>query len=357
VKILITGNMGYVGPCVVDRLRDIRPEATLIGLDIGYFAHCLTGVDVLPESQLNQQYFMDIRNVTTELLKGVDVIIHLAAISNDPMGNTYEQVTSEINYQSSVSLAKKAKDVGVNKFVFASSCSVYGFAAGGPRTEQADLNPLTAYAKSKINTEREIEKLASRDFVVTSLRFATACGMSDRLRLDLVLNDFVAGAIASRKISILSDGTPWRPLIEVRDMARAIDWAVERGYAQGGEFLAINAGSNEWNYQVKELAETVANVIPNIEVSINKDAQSDKRSYRVDFSLFKQMAPNHQPNIDLVTAIMDLKTRLEKMNFQDDNFRDSRYMRLKVLTGLREKGLLNNKLEWQRGHDERKAIA
>jgi nucleoside-diphosphate-sugar epimerase len=340
--------MGYVGPGVVRRLRDTYPEATLIGLDTGYFAHCLTGVDVLPEKRLDQQYFSDVRNVSPALLQEIDAIVHLAAISNDPMGNAFEQVTSEINYLSSVELSKKAKDAGVRSFVFASSCSVYGFAEGGPRTEQSELNPLTVYAKSKINTEREIEKLADKDFVVTSLRFATACGMSDRLRLDLVLNDFVAGAVASKKISILSDGTPWRPLIEVRDMARAIDWAISRELTQGGTFLAINAGSNEWNYQVKDLAQTVADVLPNIEVSINKDAQSDKRSYSVDFSLFKELAPNHQPKIDLITAITDLKNGLEMIDFQDNNFRDSRYMRLKVLTGLREKGLLNNKLEWQK---------
>lgn len=348
MKILVTGNMGYVGPGVIKRLRGHRPDATLIGLDTGYFAHCLTGVDILPESRLDQQYYMDVRNVTAEHLEGVDAVIHLAAISNDPMGNTYEQVTAEINYQSSVNLAKKAKEAGVRNFIFASSCSVYGFAEGGPRNEQSSLNPLTAYAKSKINTEEGIKGLANDELIVTSLRFATACGMSDRLRLDLVLNDFVAGAISSKKISILSDGTPWRPLIEVRDMARAIDWALDRKHTQGGSFLAINAGSNEWNYQVKNLAEAVADVIPGVDVSINQNAQSDKRSYKVDFSLFKELAPDHQPQINLAQAITDLKNGLEKMDFQDKKFRESQYMRLKVLTGLREKGLLNNKLEWQR---------
>ena len=347
MRILITGNMGYVGPGVVKRLREIYPEATLIGLDTGYFAHCLTGVDVLPESRLDQQYFCDVRAIPSALLKGIDAIVHLAAISNDPMGNTFEQVTSEINYLSSVELAKKAKMEGVRSFVFASSCSVYGFAEGGPRTEQSALNPLTAYARSKINTERDVEKLADENFIVTSLRFATACGMSDRLRMDLVLNDFVAGAVASKRILILSDGTPWRPLIEVRDMARAIDWAINRNRSVGGDFLAINAGSDAWNYQVRDLANAVANVMPDIEVSINKDAQSDKRSYRVDFGLYKKLAPDHQPEIDLVTAIRDLQDGLQKMNFRDENFRDSRYMRLKVLSGHREQGLLNDQLEWQ----------
>ncbi len=348
MKILITGNMGYIGPCVIDQLRGTYPDSTLIGLDMGYFAHCLTGAGCLPESRIDIQYFLDIRKVEADMLKGIDAVIHLSAISNDPMGNAYEAVTTDINYQSSVRLAQLAKEAGVNHFVFASSCSVYGCAEGAPRKEGDDLNPLTAYARSKINTEKGIEELASDDFVVTCLRFATACGMSERLRLDLVVNDFVAGAVATKEITILSDGTPWRPLIHIHDMARAMEWGVSRDAANGGAFLAVNAGSDGWNYQVKELAEAVAKQVPGTEVSINKDAQPDKRSYQVDFSLFKSLAPNHQPQVSLEQAIAGLKSGLEKMRFEDANFRNSSFMRLKVLAGLREKGLLNEQLEWQR---------
>jgi nucleoside-diphosphate-sugar epimerase len=170
--------------------------------------------------------------------------------------------------------------------------------------------------------------------------------MSDRLRLDLVLNDFVAGAVASGKITILSDGTPWRPLIHVRDMARAIEWAISRDGTNGGDFLAVNVGCNEWNFQVKDLADAVAKVIPNIAVSINQKAVPDKRSYRIDFSLFKRLAPDHQPQVDLPSAIEGLRDGLQGMGFKDENFRNSQFMRLKVLTHLRKTNLLNETLEW-----------
>lgn len=346
MKILITGNMGYIGPCLSKHLGQSLPNTKLIGLDIGYFANCLTGDGIFPECRVDVQYFGDIRNFDPGLLKGVDSIVHLAAISNDPMGNTFEQVTYDINYLASAALARKAKDAGVKSFVYASSCSMYGYAEDGARRETSPLNPLTAYAKSKVLTEKAIEKLADDEFKVTSLRFSTACGMSDRLRLDLVLNDFVAGAVASGKITILSDGTPWRPLINVKDMARAIEWAVQRDRACGGDFLAVNVGSDGWNYQVKDLAEAVAHVIPGVDISINKDAQPDKRSYKVCFDLFRELAAGYQPKVDLIGTVKELKDGLEAMGFRNENFRDSRFMRLKVLTRLREQGFLNGDLGW-----------
>jgi nucleoside-diphosphate-sugar epimerase len=349
MKILITGNMGYIGPSVVRRLRGSHPEATIVGLDMGYFANCLTNAEFFPECQVDIQYFADIRRVPVELLRDIDAIVHLSAISNDPMGNTFEEVTRDINYLASIDLAVKAKNAGVKSFVYASSCSMYGSASDGPRTEKSSLNPLTAYARSKVLTERDLEQLAGSNFVVTSLRFSTACGMSERLRLDLVLNDFVAGAVASQKITILSDGTPWRPLINTRDMARALEWAVDRNASNGGEFLAVNVGSEDWNYQVRELAEAVAKVIPGVDVSINKDAQPDKRSYRVNFDLFRRLAPDHQPQVDLLTTIQELKEGLGNMGFVDSDFRNSRFMRLKVLTYLRDRNLLNERLEWTLG--------
>ena len=346
MKILITGNMGYIGPCVVQRLRTSYPDATLVGLDMGYFATCLTNTEVLPESRVDLQYFADMRQLPTDCLKNVDAVVHLAAISNDPMGNKFERVTLDINYRASIELAKKAREAGAKAFVYASSCSMYGSAHDSPRTETAPLNPLTAYAISKVSTERDLETLADKKFKVTSLRFSTACGMSERLRLDLVLNDFVAGAVAGKKITILSDGTPWRPLINIKDMAKAIDWAILRDVSHGGKFLSVNVGSDEWNYQVKDLAEAVGKVMPDVEISINKDAQPDNRSYRVSFDLFRKLAPDHQPEMDLISSIRELKDGLEAMHFDDPDFRNSRYMRLKVLTTLRNKGLLTEDLEW-----------
>ena len=347
MKILVTGNMGYVGPLVLRRLRESHPQATLIGYDMGYFAHCLTGASRLPESRADQQYFGDIRHVPDQLLQGIDAIVHLCAISNDPMGATFEKVTLDINHRASVDLAGKAKRAGVKKFVFASSCSVYGFSEGGPRREEDALNPLTAYAKSKVQTEQDLASLASEVFTATCLRFATACGMSDRLRLDLVLNDFVAGAIVSKRINILSDGTPWRPLIHVKDMARAIDWAVQRDRRDGGSFLTINVGSDAWNYQVKDLATAVANLVPNIEVSINKDAQPDKRSYRVNFDKFSKLAQGFLPVVDLQGAVKDLRDGLMAMQFRDHEFRTGELIRLVTLKQLRESGQLTDDLVWK----------
>ncbi len=347
MKILVTGNMGYVGPLVLRRLRESHPQATLIGYDMGYFAHCLTGVSRLPESLADQQHFGDIRHVPEQILQGIDAIVHLCAISNDPMGATFEKVTLDINHRASINLAEKAKRAGVKKFVFASSCSVYGFAEGGPRREEDALNPLTAYAKSKVQTEQDLASLTSEAFTATCLRFATACGMSDRLRLDLVLNDFVAGALVSKHINILSDGTPWRPLIHVKDMARAIDWAVQRDRRDGGSFLTINVGSDAWNYQVKDLADAVANLVPNVEISINKDAQPDKRSYRVNFDKFFKLAQGFLPMVDLQSAVKDLRDGLTDMRFDDQEFRTGELIRLVTLKRLRESGQLTDDFVWK----------
>ncbi len=205
MQILITGNMGYVGPNVIRQLRRSYPKAKLIGLDAGYFAHCITTRSLLPETRVDVQHFLDMRDIEPEILKGVDAIIHLAALSNDAMGVAHDSVTMEVNHAASIKLAVMAKDAGVKAFVFASSCSVYGCAEEGERTESSEVNPLTAYARSKVLTERDLKPLASPEFKVTCLRFATACGMSDRLRLDLVLNDFVSSAVCLKRIDILSD--------------------------------------------------------------------------------------------------------------------------------------------------------
>jgi nucleoside-diphosphate-sugar epimerase len=349
MKILITGNMGFVGPVLVRRLRDSFPEAELIGFDMGYFGNCLSSNDILPECRVDVQHFGDVRRFPKELLSGVDAVVYLAALSNDPLGNAFERATFDINHGASCYIAQAAKATGANSFIYASSCSVYGHAEDGARTEESPVNPLTAYAKSKVWTERDLAPLADPNFKISCLRFATACGMSDRLRLDLVLNDFVAGAVASKKISILSDGTPWRPLIHVKDMARAIDWAIRREQTSGGPFLIVNAGDDSWNYQVKDLAEAVAQVIPGVEVSINKNAQPDKRSYRVSFEKFKELAPGYAPEVDLVAAITELRVGLSAIGFNDQNFRDSKFIRLNILTHLKKQGFLTDNLEWKKG--------
>lgn len=346
MRILITGNMGYVGPVLTRFLRATRKDAELIGFDAGFFGHSLTGASFLPESMLNRQVFGDIREFPPELLDGVDAVVHLSAVSNDPMGKKFEAVTGDINEKASVRLARLAASRGVKNFVFASSCSMYGYAEGGARKESDPTNPLTAYARSKIGAEKTFAELDLGGMVVTSLRFATACGMSDRLRLDLVLNDFVACAIAAGEITVLSDGTPWRPLIDVEDMARAISWAIRRKFGNGGAFLAVNAGRDESNYQVRELAEAVAKQARGTKVSINKNAPPDKRSYRVDFSLFRSLAPDFLPQVSLDQSIARLRQGLISMGFADKDFRNSPYMRLKTLERHMAEGRLAGDLRW-----------
>lgn len=346
MKILIVGNLGYIGPSVINQLRKTHPSAELVGYDIGYFAHGLANASYLPEIVLNQQNYGDIRTITAETLKGVDAIIDLAAISNDPMSLKFEEITLDINYRAAVRMAKLAKENGVKSFVFASSCSMYGFADDTERKEGDKLNPLTAYARSKVMAEEELQPLASNDFTITCHRFATACGWTNRLRLDLVLNDFVAGALVNKEISILSDGTPWRPMINTKDMARAIDWSITRSQNNGGKFLAVNTGSNEWNNRILALAEAIKSVIPGVKLSVNPDAVPDKRSYRANFDLFKSLAPNHQPQEDLISTVIEIKNNLLEMGFNDPNYRESNFIRLKVIDKLLSLGKLNNNLEW-----------
>jgi UDP-glucose 4-epimerase len=353
MRILITGNMGYVGPAVVRQLRESYPRATLIGYDSGLFAHCLTGTEMLPETYLTTQTFGDVRDIDADFMRGFDAVVHLAAISNDPMGNQFSEVTKEINQDASLRLARLASDAGAKSFVFASSCSVYGVADGRARREQDPINPITAYAKSKIGTEQGLYDLETA-MTVTCLRFATACGPSDRLRLDLVLNDFVAGALASGRVTVLSDGTPWRPLIDIADMALAIDWAISRDPARSSRYLVVNVGSTTANYRVSELAYAVAEAVPGTEVLVNLAAPADSRSYRVDFNLYAELAPNHQPRISLTQSIAGLIDCLRRGGGTDEDFRNSSLMRLRTLQSHVAEGRLDYQLRW--GHLNRKRV-
>jgi nucleoside-diphosphate-sugar epimerase len=343
MRVLITGNLGYVGPVLVAHLRSRFPDTTLIGYDTAYFAHTLAGT---LQTLLDRQVFGDVRDLPSDLLEGIDAVVHLAAISNDPMGSRFEAVTDEINFGASVALAEAAHRAGARHFVFASSCGVYGATNGLARRETDDVAPLTAYARSKVNAERLLERTNLRPMTVTCLRFATACGMSPGLRLDLVLNDFVASALVSREITVLSDGTPWRPLIDVADMARAIEWAIVRKPDNGGPFLTINVGADQANYRMNELAEAVAAAVPDTSVSINRDAPPDKRSYRVDFSLFRELAPDFAPQMTLAQSIASLREGLLSAGFREGEFRNSQHMRLKALEDHVAAGRLAPDLHW-----------
>lgn len=345
MRILITGNLGYVGPVLVRQLQRSRTSIELAGLDAGFFAGSLTYRGPLPEVRLQTQRFSDLRDIGPSDFENVDAVVHLAALSNDPMGSHFESLTSQINETASIRTAQLAKAAGVRAFVFASSCSVYGTGSDQPRTEADPVEPLTAYARSKIAVEKALGVLSSPDFRVTALRFATACGMSERLRLDLVLNDFVATAVTTGKIQVLSDGSPFRPLIHVEDMARAIDWAIDR--TSGDNYEVINTGSNAWNYTIRELAQATADFIGGVNVHINKEAAPDKRSYRVDFTRFNDLAPaRYQPQWSLSQTIDDLLSGLHAFSFADKDFRNGPYIRLKLLSTLRDKGWLDSNLRW-----------
>ena len=345
MRIFVAGNLGYVGPVLCAHLRKVFPACELHGFDNGYFATCLADGSAFPERFLDVQHVGDIRDLDAGLLDGVDAVVQLAAVSNDPMGKQFEAATLSINRDASVRLAKLAAEAGVRSFVFASSCSVYGIADSRPRTEVDEVGPETAYARSKIETENALRELDSQ-MVVTVLRFATACGASPRLRLDLVLNDFVAGALLDGKVTVLSDGSPWRPLIDVADMAKAIEWAIMREASQGGQFLVVNTGSNEHNYQVRDIAKAVAAALPDIQVSINSEAPIDSRSYQVDFSLYERLAPKHHATIGLNESISDLVSTIQQAGLLEERQRASDLIRLKVLQQHIDANRLTPALEW-----------
>lgn len=347
MKIHINGNLGYIGPVLVHSLRKSIPEVVISGFDTAFFAGCLVNPILFPEKLLDVQYYGDIRKPTSfRMYEGVDAVIHLAAISNDPMGKEFEAVTHQVNTDAVYQSAVAAKNAGVSHFVFASSCSVYGAGGEDAKTETSELNPLTAYAKSKLNAEERLQELADENFIITCLRFATACGWSPRLRLDLVLNDFVVSALVNKKINILSDGTPWRPLIHVKDMARAMEWASKRSKEYGGEFLIVNTGSNDWNYQVKDLAFAVRDLMGGVDVSINDKALPDKRSYRVDFSLYKKLANHYLPMHSLSNTISEMLNEINYLSFNQNHLQTKPLIRLQVLSDLRNAGKLNEQLFW-----------
>lgn len=343
MRILITGAQGYVAGAAIPAIRAAFPDATLVGTDTSYFAPCIvTGMNA-PDPQLNEFIQADIRDFDYSKFGKLDAAIHLAAISNDPIGNQFEEVTADVNTKCAIKLAEYVKSTGGSRFIFASSCMVYGEATGGPRTEEDPVGPITAYAKSKINSEIGLQPLASDNFKITALRFCTAFGLAPRLRLDLVINDFVASAVTTGKIEILSDGSPWRPLIHVRDMARAMVWSLQR---DGDAFLALNVGRDENTWQIGELAKEVAAVLGNVEVSINTAAPPDRRSYKVNFGKFRSLAPDYYPQEDFRAAIIELRDALSKIDFGTGSFRQSNFIRLHRLRELQAANKLDNNLRW-----------
>jgi nucleoside-diphosphate-sugar epimerase len=343
-NILITGWKGYVGATLIKYLKS-QTNHKLIGYDYGYFTSDIIGINNVwdTDNLLDVNYFGDIRDFNEQIIinEQIDTIIHLSAISNDPMSNEFSEITDDVNFKSTIRLAELAKKNNVKNFIFASSCSVYGYAENGEVDENSQVNPLTPYAQSKLDSELKLSVLSNKNFKITCLRFATACGISDRLRLDLVLNDFVTSALINKKIEILSDGTPWRPLIDTVDMSRAINWAINK---EGNDFEIVNVGS--YNYQVKQLAEFIKEQLPETEIVINPNAAPDKRSYKVNFTKFQNLAPDYYPKITIQETILNLVNGLKDIKFNDVNFRKGNLIRLNKLNNLKQLNLINNNLKW-----------
>lgn len=349
MRYLITGNLGYIGPVFSKFLKKIDPTIEITGYDVGFFTNSEIASEMGNDvPYVDKQIFGDVRDESKiyKYIDEADHVIHLAAISNDPMGQEFEKVTKEINQDSSLRIANIAIETGCKSFVFASSCSVYGIGNDSPRNENDPVNPLTAYAKSKVGTEESLKKIKNlNNTSLTCLRFATACGFSPNLRLDLVLNDFVATALASKEIKILSDGSPWRPLIDVEDMSRALYWASIRGL--GNQFEILNTGSNLWNYQVCNLAYEVKKLVgKDVKVSINRNAAKDKRSYRVNFDKFLYMADNYSPKVSLEDSVKRLIHGIgvfsDRMTLEKRNY----LLRLYNLRKLKSSKKIDENLRW-----------
>lgn len=338
MKVLVTGSLGYIGCVLMPFLRDRNYQAD--GIDVGWYA-----TDDNPE--LAHTTKKDIRDLQLEDLKGYDAIVHLAALSNDPMGELNPDLTEEINYKQTVRLAKLAKKVGVKRFIFASSCSVYGVSKGEEEaTEEADLQPLTAYAKSKIKSEIALNELADNSFSPIYLRNGTVYGDSPAIRFDLVLNNLVGSALTTNKIVMLSDGTPWRPLVHVEDVARAI-LAVLEATKEKIHNQSFNVGSINANCQVKEIAEAVNEVLPSCQVTFGSDSPNpDKRDYRVSFVKIQKFLPEFKPQWTLEKGAKQIVNHFKDIKLTVEDFSGPRYIRLKRLNELIDNKKLNNQLNY-----------
>lgn len=338
-KVLVTGDRGYIGstlvPMLIDSGYDVR------GIDTEFFKQTIGKT----RNKKYEKISKDIRHVTSEDLKGINAIIHLSALSNDPMGSIAPKLTEEINYKASVRLAKLAKKLGVKRFLFSSSCSIYGIGKEDTVTENSKVNPLTEYAKSKIKTERALKKLADKNFTVGLLRNSTVYGFSLRFRNDLVVNNFVTYALATKKIEVTSDGTPWRPLIDVRDLCRIfIEFLQVEPDKINGQ--VINIGFNENNFQVKDVLSIVKKSIPKCSVVFIGAHAKDSRSYKVNFNKFHTIFPHIKQKWRMEKSVRQMISQLHKYGFGKVDFYNGTYTRLDVLKNLIETGKVTKDLYW-----------
>lgn len=349
MKLLITGHDGYIGS-VLSRVA--RAEGhDVVGLDTFLFQGCGFGRE--PDEVPSIRH--DVRDVPASDLRGLDAIVHLAAISNDPLGDLDPAWTYEINHRASVRLARLAKEAGVPRFVFSSSCSLYGAASPDDLlAESADFSPVTPYGISKVLVERDVSALADDDFSPTFLRNATVYGDSPRLRLDLVVNDLVACAHTTGEILVKSDGTPWRPLVHVEDVARAFLAAVEAP-REAVHNEAFNIGRTTENYRVRDIADLVAALIPGAHVTYAEGGGPDRRSYRVDFSKAEDSLPGFRPTWTLARGIEQLRDAFRRHGLGETDVQGTRFVRLRRIRELMDAGELGPALRWSTG--ERQEVA
>ncbi len=342
--ILITGHRGYLGSVMAPHF--IREGYDVVGLDVGYFDSCTLVPDPLEIPGIQK----DIRDLTPDDVKNFYAIIHLAALSNDPIGNLDATWTNEINHQSSVRLAELAKEAGVRRFLFSSSCIMYGMSEAEVVDETAPLDPKTEYARSKVTAEREISEMASDHFSPTFLRNGTVYGVSPRMRFDTVLNDLTACAVTKGKVSVFSDGTPWRPVVHVEDVARTFQAVLEAPQSHVHN-EAFNNGAEHLNHQVRELAEFAAGTIPGCTVEILGKPGADQRTYKADFSKFARTFPEFEFRWTAETGARDLAEAYQRIALTRDTYEGKRYVRLRWLNDLLESGQLDASLRWATQED------
>jgi nucleoside-diphosphate-sugar epimerase len=326
MKVFVTGHQGYIGAHLVGLLKQAGHAVT--GCDLGLFDGCAWEKVV----SADHEFRMDVRDIALQHLAGHDCVMHLAAISNDPMGEVDAAATYAINLDASIRIAQLAKNAGVPRYLFAASCSVYGAGEKLDLDEGDPLNPLTSYAKSKIETEQAVSALADDHFTPAYLRNATAYGHSPMLRIDLVVNNLLACAVATSEIRIMSDGSPWRPLIHCRDIARAfiafMDAPKEKIHNR-----AINVGGNAENYQVRDIADRVKELIPSAKITYTGEVGADPRNYRVKFDLLNKLLPNFKLQYNLSTGMEELHRKLVDHGFSRKDWIGDQFVRLRTLKG------------------------
>jgi nucleoside-diphosphate-sugar epimerase len=341
MRILVTGHKGYIGTVMVPML--LKKGYEVVGFDSDLYQSSTFGDGIVEIPELRK----DIRDVELKDLEGFEAVLHLAGLSNDPLGNLNPNLTHEINHLASVELAKLAKQAGVPRFIFSSSCSNYGAGGADWLDEQSAFNPVTPYGVSKVKVEQDVSQLADDNFSPTFLRNATAYGVSPRLRFDLVLNNLVAWAFTTGQIYIKSDGTPWRPIVHIEDISRAFI-AVLEAPRELVHNEAFNVGRNEDNYQIRDLAEIVKQTVPNCKIEYAPDAGPDKRCYRVDCSKVAQTLPNFQPQWNARKGAVELYEAYQKVGLTLEEFEGPKYQRIAHIKYLLSSGKLDENLRWRK---------